>query len=92
MYSDDILYEVTEYGKYNYNIDQMLILLHGRVTEKTFRADFQKKSSLIYIAYHQGRMNAALDIDKALHKAAGSGNVQAIEMIRMRNLLNEEGD
>lgn len=90
-YTDDLLFEIFQYGQYNYNIDQICILLHGRVDEKSLRRDFSNKKSEVYIRYQQGVMEAALEIDKALHTAAKQGNVQAIDMIRIRNLTNQDG-
>ena len=91
MYKDDILFEIHEYGKYNYNIDQIVILMDGRIDEKQFRKDFKNRKSDLYKRYQLGVMEAAVEIDKALHKAAKKGDVQAIEMIRMRKMINEEG-
>ncbi len=92
MYSYDIIERVEDYGKYQYNIDQILILLAGEVDAKKFRKDFNNKNSDIYLAYHQGKMKAEITIDKALHAAAAKGNTNAIEMIRIRNLNNAAED
>jgi hypothetical protein len=92
MYSSNVIKKVQDYGKYQYNIDQILILLAGDVDAKKFRKDFTNKNSEIYLAYHKGKMNAELTIDKALHAAAAKGNTNAIEMIRIRNLNNAAED
>ena len=92
MYDYDILLNIEQYGKFQYNIDQVLILLTGQVNEKQFRKDFKNKKSEIYTAYHKGKMEAEVEIDKALHQKAAKGDTNAIEMIRIRNLNNASED